>query len=58
MQELEKAIELDPALEPAYHLPADMQPSPGKRREVLERYLKFNPKSILAREALARLSRP
>lgn len=58
MQELEKAIELDPALEPAYHMLADLQPTPGKRREVLERYLKFNPRSILAREALARLSRP
>lgn len=58
IRELETAIDLDPALEPVYHMLADLQPTPVERREVLERYLKFNPNSILAREAIARAAHP
>jgi tetratricopeptide (TPR) repeat protein len=55
---LEKAIALDPARETAYHLLAEMESDPKKRRAVLERYLLFNPKSLIAREALMKLPVP
>ncbi len=55
---LEKAIALDPSRETAYHLLAELEHDPAKRRAVLERYLRFNPKSLIAREALAKLPAP
>jgi hypothetical protein len=55
---LEKAIALDPARETAYHLLADLQSDPAKKRAVLERYLRFNPQSLIAREAVAKLPPP
>lgn len=55
---LEKAIALDPSRETAYHLLADLQATEGERRATLERYLRFNPQSLIAREALAKLRRP
>lgn len=57
-QSLEKAIEIDPSRETAYHLLADMQTTVENRRVALERYLRFNPQSVIAREALAKLPRP
>jgi hypothetical protein len=51
-ESLERAITLDPLAETAYHLLADLQPSAELRRSVLERYLKVNPQSVLAREAI------
>ena len=55
---LEKAIALDPSRETAYHLLAELEQDPARRRAVLERYLRFNPRSLIAREALARLPAP
>ena len=55
---LEKAIALDPSRETAYHLLAELEQDPAKRRAALERYLRFNPKSLIAREALAKLPAP
>lgn len=50
----EKAIALEPSRESAYHLLADLQPTGERRRAVLERYLQFNPQSLIGREALGR----
>lgn len=55
---LEKAITLDRSRETAYHLLAEMEKDPNKRRAVLERYLRFNPQSLIAREALLKLPAP
>ena len=55
---LEKAIALDVTRETAYHLLAEMELDSKKRRAVLERYLLFNPKSLIAREALMKLPAP
>lgn len=54
----EKAISLDPSREASYHQLADLQTSAAKRRAILERYLRFNPQSLIAREAIAKLPRP
>jgi hypothetical protein len=51
-ESLERAIALDAFAETAYHLLADLQPNGELRRSVLERYLKANPQSVLAREAI------
>ncbi len=50
---LEKAIALDPSRETAYHLLQEIRPESG----ALARYLKVNPQSLIAREALRRLTR-
>ena len=50
IRNLERAIDLDPSLERAYGLLATKQPQ--RRRELLERYLRFNPQSLTARRAL------
>lgn len=50
IRNLERAIDLDPSLERAYGLLAERQPQ--RRREILERYLRFNPQSLTARQAL------
>jgi hypothetical protein len=50
IRNLERAIDLDPSLERAYRLLAERQPQ--RRRELLERYLRFNPQSLSARQAL------
>ncbi len=50
IRNLERAIDLDPSLERAYTLLAAKQPQ--RRRELLERYLRFNPQSLSARRAL------
>jgi len=47
---LERAIALEPARETAYHLLEEMRPGLG----ALERYLRVNPESLIAREALRR----
>jgi tetratricopeptide (TPR) repeat protein len=52
---LERAIELDPSLAGAYVVLADLHgrmEQPQRRREVLERYLRFNPQSLSTRQAL------
>ncbi len=52
---LERAIELDHSLEDAYLLLAEIYakvPDPVLRRRTLERYLRFRPQSVTAREAL------
>jgi hypothetical protein len=48
---LERAIELDPSLEAAYHALAQFESDAGYR-QTLERYLKFMPESIVTREAM------
>lgn len=50
---LETAIALDPSRESAYHLLQGIRPE----SRALERYLRWNPQSLLAREALAQLPR-
>jgi predicted Zn-dependent protease len=57
-QALERSIQIDPSRETPYHLLADLQPTPEKRKRVLERYLQFNPQSLIAREALTKALRP
>ncbi len=52
---LEKAIALDPTRETAYHLLAELQPTAALRQAVLERYLRIVPRSVIAREAIAKL---
>ena len=52
---LEKAIEMDPSLEPAYRILADLYAKDRqgpKARETLQRYLKFNPKSVTVQTLL------
>jgi hypothetical protein len=51
MRLLERAIEVDPSIEAAYHALADMKTG-VERRRVLDRYLQFQPKSLIAREAV------
>lgn len=58
IRSLERAIELDPSLERAYGLLAEIHGREGqvqRRREVLERYLRFNPQGLGARQALQRM---
>lgn len=50
---LDRAIALDPGLEEAYTLAASLDP--GRRRQLFEQYLRFNPRSITFRLALDRL---
>ena len=55
IRNLERAIELDPSLEDAYFLLAQIyanKDQPAMRRRTLERYLRFMPQSISALEAL------
>jgi tetratricopeptide (TPR) repeat protein len=55
VRSLERAIDLDPSLDRAYGMLAQMHNRRGQpqlRREVLERYLRFNPQSLAARQAL------
>jgi tetratricopeptide (TPR) repeat protein len=47
---LERAIAIDPLRETAYHMLHEMQPE----AKALDRYLRVNPQSVLAREALRR----
>jgi tetratricopeptide (TPR) repeat protein len=49
---LEQAIQLEPTRETAYHLLNEIRPESG----ALQRYLKVNPQSLLAREAVRRLT--
>lgn len=49
----EKAIALDPARESAYHLLHEIRPESG----ALQRYLQYNPRSVIAHEAIGRLRR-
>ena len=54
---LDRAIELDPSLEQAYYLLAEIYTQanqPAQQRQTLERYLQFMPQSINARLALTR----
>lgn len=52
---LEKAIELEPVSESAYHMLANLSATPEDRTRALHRYLKVMPQSLLAREALRAL---
>jgi hypothetical protein len=55
IEHLEKAIEMDPSLEPAYRGLADLyakNKQERKARETLQRYLKFNPKNITVQNLL------
>ena len=55
IRSLERAIDLDPSLRQAYLLLADIyarMSQPARRRELLERYLRLNPQSLTARQAL------
>src|SRR3989442_13776914 len=59
IQYLERAIALDPSLELAYQRLGEIfleSNQPLKVRETLERYLKFNPDSFQARNALQSLA--
>ena len=49
---LERAIALEPSRESAYHLLHEIRPE----ARALERYLQFNPQSLIAREAIRRLT--
>jgi Flp pilus assembly protein TadD len=51
-QALEKAIELEPVSESAYHMLANLSATPEERKQALHRYLNVVPQSLLAREAL------
>ena len=54
---LEAAIELDPSLEVAYYMLAgiyEKQNDPGRRRSIIERYLRFRPQSIESRRIISR----
>ena len=55
---LERAIALDPSRLTGYQALAEMQTTPERRREIFERYLRFNPQSIIGRELLRQLSQP
>ncbi|MEO8663551.1 MAG: tetratricopeptide repeat protein, partial [Bryobacteraceae bacterium] len=55
IEQLEKAIEMDPSLEPAYRVLADIYAKDKqgqKARETLRRYLKFNPNNVTVQNLL------
>ena len=58
VEALEKAIELDPLRETAYHLRAQQEATPAGRSEVLKRWLAKMPQSLVTREALRDLAAP
>jgi Flp pilus assembly protein TadD len=61
VQQLQKALELDPSLEIAYQRLGEIyikKNDPARLRQTLERYLKFMPGNITTRSALGKPDKP